>query len=169
MPQKRYSGLLSYPQWVQRTYMVSSIAQYLDGRKAAAVGSCSALTTGGSGKVPQICHLELDASDGSRRCPIPAVDHTKENEGGRVLPGGSPGGSTETGTSKLRPEVFPFHLHDAAHLVQTRAHSLADSVAQGLASGSALRAHKFRTPLRLARGIVRIVGGNDSGAVVVVA
>lgn len=41
IPQKRYSGLLSYPQCVQRTYMVSSIAQYLDGRKAAAVGSGS--------------------------------------------------------------------------------------------------------------------------------
>src|SRR5438105_11977892 len=38
MPQNRYSGLLSYPQCVQRTYIVSSIAQYLDGRKAAAVG-----------------------------------------------------------------------------------------------------------------------------------
>src|SRR5215475_8421922 len=80
MPQKRYSGLLSYPQWVQRTYMVSSIAQYLDGRKAAAVGSCSALTERSSGKVPQICHLELDASDGSRRCPVSTVDHTKERE-----------------------------------------------------------------------------------------
>jgi hypothetical protein len=38
IPQKRYSGLLSYPQWIQRTYIVSSISQYSDARKVAGVG-----------------------------------------------------------------------------------------------------------------------------------
>jgi hypothetical protein len=41
-------------------------------------------------------------------------------------------GSPEAGAAECLTEVFPFHLDDAAHLVETGTHALPNAVAEAL-------------------------------------
>jgi hypothetical protein len=50
--------------------------------------------------------------------------------------------SAEAGASESLAEICAFHLHDAAHFVQSRPHAFANAVAKGLAAGSALGTRK---------------------------
>src|SRR5882762_5545701 len=75
--------------------------------------------------------------------------------------------SAEIRAAELLTEVEPIELRDSTHLVQPGAHALSDAVAQRLLARCGPDGGKRVT--RPSRALILEVGGDDRGAIVVVA
>src|SRR5208337_2994364 len=73
----------------------------------------------------------------------------------------------EAGATEFLAEIFTFHLDDAAHFVQPRAHPLPDAVSKALRSRG--RPHSRTAAIHAGRGLILEVRRNDGCAIVVIA
>src|ERR1700691_3172082 len=73
---------------------------------------------------------------------------------------------SEARALKLLPEVWPLHLHNAAHLVKAGTHTLADAVAQCFLPGGSSRWRK-RSSYAGSRFVGKVCGDNRRPIVVI--